>query len=45
LLRHRLAPEFLNSVERWVKKDSFGIDASEEFAEVRSIASRMVAGD
>jgi ATP-dependent protease Clp ATPase subunit len=44
LMRHRLAPEFMNSVERWIRKDSLGSDASEEFAKVRSIASRMVAG-
>jgi hypothetical protein len=44
LLRHRLAPEFLNSVERWIRKDPLGSDASDEFAQMRSIATRMVAG-
>jgi hypothetical protein len=44
LLRHRLAPEFLNSVERWIRRDSLGSDASYEFAQMRSLASRMVAG-
>ncbi len=45
LLRHRLAPEFMNSVERWIRKDSLGSETTEEFAEARSLASRMVAGE
>jgi hypothetical protein len=42
LLGHRLAPQFFNSVEAWIRKESLGVDASKEFADMRSLAIRMM---
>jgi hypothetical protein len=44
LLTHPLAPSFLAAVERWIKQESLGGDAAEEFGEMRSIAIRMMRG-
>jgi hypothetical protein len=44
LLRHPLASPFLASVERWIRQESLGDDASEEFAEMRNIAIRLMSG-
>lgn len=42
LLTHPLTPQFLAAVDAWVRKDSLGADASEEFAKVRAAAVRLV---
>lgn len=42
LLDHPLASRFLTSVERWVRKESLGLDAAEEFGEMRNLAMRML---
>jgi hypothetical protein len=44
LLDHPLASEFLTSVERWIVQESIGDDGANEFAEMRSLAMRMIAG-
>jgi hypothetical protein len=44
LLMHPLASPFLASVERWIRRESLGDDASEEFAEMRNIAIRLMSG-
>jgi len=31
----------MTSVEHWLRKESLGFDAAEEFGEMRSLASRM----
>jgi transcription initiation factor TFIIIB Brf1 subunit/transcription initiation factor TFIIB len=45
LLSHPLASRFLDSVERWIRQESLGIDAAEDFAEMRSLAIRMIANE
>lgn len=42
LLSHPLASRFMASVERWLTRESLGLDAAEEFGEMRSLASRML---
>ena len=42
LLSHPLASRFLTSVEDWIRQESLGLDAAEEFAEMRSLAIRMM---
>lgn len=44
LLDHPLASEFLTAVERWIVLESIGDDGAKEFAEMRSLAMRMIAG-
>jgi hypothetical protein len=44
LLKHPLASLFLASVEQWIKVESLGGGAAEEFAEMRSIAISMMVG-
>src|SRR5664279_1897616 len=43
LLSHPLASELMASLAEWIRHESLGRDASEELAEVRSIAARMIA--
>ena len=43
LLDHPLASEFLTSVERWIDQESLGADCANEFAEMRSLAMRLIA--
>jgi hypothetical protein len=45
LLSHGLASAFLRSVQRWIRRDSLGGDASEEFAEMRRLAIAMMTDD
>jgi hypothetical protein len=42
LLAHRLASSLLTAVERWIRRESLGGDAAQEFAEVRMIAVQMM---
>jgi hypothetical protein len=42
LLYHPMVLQLLDAVERWIQKDSLGVDASEEFAEVRQTATQMI---
>jgi hypothetical protein len=42
LLVHPLAPSLLTAVEQWIRRESLGGDAAQEFAEVRKIARLMV---
>jgi hypothetical protein len=42
LLDHPLTPELLSAVERWIRQESLGADAAEEFAEVRATATRWM---
>jgi hypothetical protein len=42
LLDDSLVIQFLNSVERWIKQESLGLDAAQEFAEMRSLAIGMM---
>src|SRR5258708_36208430 len=44
LLTHSLASPFFAALERWIKQESLGGDAAEEFCEMRSIAIRMMRG-
>lgn len=43
LLSHPQASELLAAMVEWIRHESLGRDASEELAEVRSIAARMIA--
>ena len=43
LLSHPLASRLLSSVERWIKRESLGADAAEDIAEVRTVASQIMA--
>jgi hypothetical protein len=45
LLSHALASAFLRSVQRWIRQDSLGGDASEEFGEMRRLAFAMMTDD
>ena len=44
LLDHPLASQFLTAVERWIGQESLGADGASEFAEMRSMAMRLMAG-
>jgi len=44
LLTHPLALPFFAALELWIKRESLGCDAAEEFAEMRRIAVRMMRG-
>jgi hypothetical protein len=44
LLDHPLASEFLTAVERWIGEESVGAGGAKEFAEMRSMAIAMIAG-
>jgi hypothetical protein len=44
LLDHPLASEFLTAVERWIGEESVGAGGAKEFAEMRSMAISMMAG-
>jgi hypothetical protein len=43
LLAHPLASSLFTVMERWIRCESLGGDAAREFAELRSIAARMVS--
>jgi ATP-dependent protease Clp ATPase subunit len=45
LLNHPLTPELLAAIELWIKKESLGADAAEEFAKVRATAVRLMRPD
>ena len=42
LLYHPLASRFLGFVERWIKQESLGLNAAEDFAAMHSTAMRMI---
>lgn len=42
LLAHRLTSSLLSAVERWIRHESLGVDATREFGEVRRIARAMM---
>ena len=42
LLAHPLASSLLTAIERWIRSESLGGDAAQEFAEVRMIAVQMM---
>ena len=42
LLAHPLASSLLAAVERWMRRESLGGDAAQEFAEFRRIAVQMM---
>src|SRR5260370_35178352 len=42
LLTHPLTPQLLTAIERWIRRESLGADAPEEFAEVRSTAMPLM---
>jgi ATP-dependent Clp protease ATP-binding subunit ClpX len=42
LLYHPLVDQFLDAVERWITQESLGVDASEEFTQMRDTAIRMI---
>jgi hypothetical protein len=42
LLNHPLTPQLLSAIERWIRQESLGGDAAEEFAEVRATAIRWM---
>ena len=44
LLDHPLASAFLTAVERWIGEETVGADGAKEFAEMRSMAMRLMAG-
>ncbi len=41
-VNHPLAAHLINAVELWIRRESAGEDAAEEFDEVRSIAIQML---
>jgi hypothetical protein len=43
LLEHPQASDLFYALELWIKRESLGEDAGEELAEVRKIASEMLA--
>jgi hypothetical protein len=43
LLDHPLASDLMESVVRWINRESLGEPALEELADLRSIASRMLS--
>jgi ATP-dependent protease Clp ATPase subunit len=38
ILDHPLTPQLLAAIERWIRQESLGADAAQEFAEVRDTA-------
>ena len=42
LLYHPLASRFMDLVERWIRQESLGLDAAEEFAAMRATALHMI---
>jgi ATP-dependent protease Clp ATPase subunit len=42
LLDHAKTPQLLDALERWIRQESLGADASKELAEVRAIAMRLM---
>ena len=42
LIAHRLASSLLTAVERWIRRETLGGDAAQEFAELRRIAVEMM---
>ena len=44
LPNHRLTPQLLAAIERWIRQESLGADASGAFAEVRAAAIRWMHG-
>jgi hypothetical protein len=42
LLNHPMTPQLLAAVERWIREESLGNDAANEFAEVRATAIRWM---
>ena len=44
LPNHRLTPQLLAAIERWIRQESLGADASEALAEVRAAAIRWMHG-
>jgi len=44
-LNHRLTQQLLAAVELWIRKESLGVDAAKEFAEVRATAVRLMRPD
>ena len=42
LLNHPLTPQLLAAIERWIRPESLGADASEALAEVRATAIRWM---
>ena len=44
MLDHPLASVFLTAVERWIGEESVGAGGAKEFAEMRSMAIAMIAG-
>jgi len=42
LLDHPLTPQLLAAVEHWIRHESLGADAAQEFAQVRAIAARWM---
>ena len=45
LLNHPLTPKLLAAIETWIRQESLGANASEEFAEVRATAIRWMHPD
>jgi hypothetical protein len=41
LLAHRLTSSLLSAIQRWIRHESLGVDATREFGEVRRIAREM----
>ena len=44
LLSHPLASEMMDHLVQWIRKESLGADASDEFARVHETASKMTGG-
>jgi len=44
LLDHPLASELMERVVLWIRKESLGVEAAEELAQVRETASKMTCG-
>src|SRR3982751_4567002 len=43
LLTHPLASKLLSAIERWIQQESLGGDGAEEIAEMRALATQIMA--
>jgi hypothetical protein len=43
LLTHPLASKLLSAIERWIQQESLGGDGAEEIAEMRALATQVMA--
>ena len=44
-LAHPLASPLMTTIERWIRQESLGVDAAEEIAEMRTLATRIMSDE